>query len=111
MAEKINTYGNIPKEKFAFAHSGEKLTDRKFDDKPIGYFKDAWIRFRKNRASVIAAVIIMLVILYAFLAPLLLSHESSFMVAFYAKSLPAMYSFVNWESAMAAWTGILRRRV
>ncbi len=88
MAEKINTYGNIPKEKFAFAHSGEKLTDRKFDDKSIGYFTDAWIRFRKNRASVIAAVIIMLVILYAFLAPLLLSHESSFMVAFYAKKPP-----------------------
>lgn len=88
MAEIKNIYENIPKEKFEFAHSGEKLTDKKFDDKPIGYFKDAWIRFRKNRASVIAAVIIALVVLYAFLAPLLLSHESSFMVAYYAKKPP-----------------------
>lgn len=88
MAENTKLYGDIPKEKFEFAHSGEKLTDQKFDDKPIGYFKDAWIRFRKNRASVIAAVIIVLVVLYAFLAPLLLSHESTFMVAFYAKKPP-----------------------
>lgn len=90
MAEIKNTYENIPKEKFEFAHSGEKLSDKKFDDKPIGYFKDAWIRFRKNRASVIAAVIIALVVLYAFLAPLLLSHESSFMVAYYAKKPPRL---------------------
>ena len=30
---------------------GEKLSDKKFSDKPIGYMKDAWIRFRKNKAS------------------------------------------------------------
>ena len=46
----------LPKEKFEFAHSGEKLTDQKFEDKPIGYFKDAWIRFRKSKASVVAEI-------------------------------------------------------
>ena len=56
-------YEKIPVEKFAFVHEGERISDRKFDDKPIGYFKDAWIRFRKNRASVIAAVIIILIIM------------------------------------------------
>ena len=39
---------NIPKDKFQFIHEGERLRDKKFDDKPIGYFKDAWIRFRKR---------------------------------------------------------------
>ena len=58
---------NIPKEKFEFANKGEKLSDTKFDTKPIGYFKDAMIRFRKNRASVVAAIIIALIVLYAFI--------------------------------------------
>lgn len=86
---------NIPKEKFAFAHNGEKLSDQKFDDKPVGYFKDAWIRFRKNRASVAAAVIIILIILYAFLTPLLLSHPSDFMVAAYARKGPRVVALRN----------------
>ena len=57
--EKNNQIINhIPAEKFRFIHEGERITDKKFDDKPIGYFKDAWIRFRKSKASVVAAIII-----------------------------------------------------
>ena len=77
---------NIPKEKFAFVHEGERLTDKKFQDKPIGYFKDAWIRFRKNKASVVAAIIIILVVLYAFITPLTITtHDISFMVNQYSR--------------------------
>ena len=42
-------HGSISPDKLAFANEGVRLTDIKFDDKPIGYFKDAWIRFRKNK--------------------------------------------------------------
>ena len=84
MAEQKQNH--IPNEKFAFVNTGERLTDQKFEDKPIGYFKDAWIRFRKSKASVVATVIIAAIILYAFIAPLLItSHESTFMVNIYAK--------------------------
>ena len=84
MADK--NYNHIPKEKFAFVNEGERLTDQKFDDKPISYFKDAWIRFRKSKASVVATIIIACIILYAFIAPLLItSHEATFMVNMYAK--------------------------
>ena len=84
MADK--TFNHIPKEKFAFVNEGERLTDQKFDDKPISYFKDAWIRFRKSKASVVATIIIACIILYAFIAPLLItSHEATFMVNMYAK--------------------------
>ncbi len=77
---------HIGKEKFTFVHEGERITDKKFDDKPIGYFQDAWIRFRKNRASVVAAVIILVIILYAFVTPLLVTtHDGKFMCAAYAK--------------------------
>ena len=84
MAEKKTEF-NISKEKFAFVNEGERLRDRKFDDKPIGYFKDAWNRFRKNKASVVAAILIICIILYAFIAPLLINHDSKFMCATYAK--------------------------
>ena len=84
--ENNKNFTHIPKEKFAFVNEGERLSDTKFEDKPIGYFKDAWIRFRKSKASVVATVIIILIILYAFLAPVLItSHENTFMVNLYAK--------------------------
>ena len=55
---------NIPKEKFELI--GERdLHDVKFDTKPIGYFQDAWIRFRKNKASVFAACIILAILLFS----------------------------------------------
>ena len=90
MAEK--NFNHIPKDKFTFVNEGERLSDQKFDDKAVSYFKDAWIRFKKSKASVAATVIIVCIILYAFLAPLLItSHESTFMVNMYAKK-PARVS-------------------
>ena len=73
MAENKNNL-NIPKEKFAFVNQGERLHDKKFDDKPIGYLKDAWIRFRKSKASVVAAIIILCIIVYAVAAPFVIEQ-------------------------------------
>ena len=61
---------SIPQEKFEFANTGERLSDKKFDDKPISYFKDAWIRFRKNKASIVAAIIILLIVAFAVFVPI-----------------------------------------
>ena len=81
-----NTNMNIPKEKFRLIHEGERIHDKKFEDKPVGYFRDAWIRFRKSRASVVAAIIIICIILYAVVAPwLITTHDGSFMVNQYSK--------------------------
>jgi len=86
MENKNQNFTHIPKEKFNFVNEGERLSDKKFEDKPVGYFRDAWNRFRKSRAAVVATAIIIIIILYAFLAPLLITnHESTFMVSSYAK--------------------------
>ena len=82
------TTQKIAPEKFAFVNINERLTDTKFDDKPIGYFKDAWIRFRKNKASVVAAVIILLICLFSITAPFFTQHENNFMDVVYAKKGP-----------------------
>ena len=87
--EKNNNIYNIPAEKFEFANTGKKITDKRFDDKPIGYFKDAWIRFRKNKASVVATAIILFIMLYSVLMPLFnTNYSSSFMDAYYSKKGP-----------------------
>ena len=84
MTEK--NMNHIDKSRFQFVNQGERITDTKFDDKPVGYFKDAGIRFRKSRASVYATIIIVLIVLYSLLAPVLItSHSSTFMVNTYAK--------------------------
>ena len=50
MNEKIfEQYADIPQEKFERVKTGEKISDRKLATKPIGSFKDAMIRFRKNK--------------------------------------------------------------
>ena len=56
---------NIPAEKFEFAQAGKDLHDEKFKTKPIGYFQDAWIRFKKNKASIAATAIILMVALFS----------------------------------------------
>jgi oligopeptide transport system permease protein len=82
-------YKSIPKEKFEFANMGDKLHDQKFEDKPIGYFKDAWIRFRKNKASIVAAGIIILIVLFSIFMPLFNSnYDSTFLDPYYAKKGP-----------------------
>ena len=68
MAKELNI-NSIPKEKFEFANTGNKIRDQKFEDKPIGYFRDAWNRFCKNKASIIAAIIIICIILFAVIVP------------------------------------------
>ena len=68
MAKELNI-NSIPKDKFEFANTGDKIRDQKFEDKPIGYFRDAWIRFCKNKASIVAAIIIICIVLFAVIVP------------------------------------------
>ncbi len=68
---------NISKEKFEFAGNVE-LHDKKLDTKPIGYFKDAMHRFKKNKGSVFAAFIILFLVLFAIIGPFLTPYTVSY---------------------------------
>ena len=108
MDKNINM--NIPAEKFRFINEGERIHDKKFEDKPIGYFKDAWIRFRKSRTSVVAAIIILIIVLYAIVTPLLYTHyDQSFMVSQYAKK-PARVTWLR-DTFGIADGGVNREKV
>lgn len=79
---------NIPDEKFTFAQMDEKLHDEKLSTKPIGYFQDAWIRFRKNKGSIVAAIVILLIVLYAIIVPFVSKYSLSYSDAIYKKLRP-----------------------
>ena len=65
-----NEYENIPQELFEFAQLDAELHDKKIETKARGYFEDALIRFKKNKSSVVAAWIILLLVLFAIFSPL-----------------------------------------
>ena len=66
-----NKYSHIPKEKFEFAQSDAYLHDEKLQTKARSYFQDAFLRFRKNKSSVVAACIIIFLILFSVFAPII----------------------------------------
>lgn len=59
------------KDKFEFIQLDETLRDEKFEDEAIGFFKDAMLRFRKNKASVTAFVIISIIIIMSIFGPMM----------------------------------------
>ena len=90
---------NIPKEKFAFATAEGRLHDQKLETKPVGYFRDAFRRFCKNKGSVIAAVIIMILVVFALIAPFMVqgayqkAYESDPFLICYKELLPKLKIF------------------
>lgn len=69
---------NISKEKLQFKKDNNDSHDQKFDTKPVSYLKDAWYRFKKNKASIAAAVIIGLLIAFAIFVPIFSPYKVSY---------------------------------
>ncbi|MCH5278812.1 MAG: ABC transporter permease [Christensenellaceae bacterium] len=96
----INEYKHISAEKFRFVQDNEKIHDKALKTKPIGYFQDAFSRFKKNKASVVAAVILGLIILYAIIVPFISIYDIGDSDGFYTKCRPtlAIGDFVIFDS-------------
>ena len=78
----------ISAEKFVFHSSGDNLHDKKLDTKPVTYFRDALNRFARNKASLVATVIIVFLVLFAIIGPWLTPYTVSYEDASYAYVLP-----------------------
>ncbi len=70
-----NNFEHIPQEMFEFVQTNANLHDTKFKTKARGYFADAFIRFKKNKSSVVAAVIIIFLIFFAIVAPIISPYD------------------------------------
>lgn len=66
---KNNQIPEIPAEKFKLVGLDAKIHDQKFETKQVSFFRDALNRFCKNKSSVVAAIIILCLALYAIFIP------------------------------------------
>lgn len=61
---------NIDKSKFVLINDENSvITDIALETKEIGYYRDAWNRFKKNKASVVAFIIICILLLFVLVGP------------------------------------------
>ena len=81
-------YMNIPKEKFAPAKNRDIGHDKKLETKPVGYFKDAWMRFRKNKGSVVAFGIIVFLLLFAIIVPMISPYTVAYEDLYFRYNYP-----------------------
>jgi len=95
----------IPPEKFRFSQMDAKLHDKKFETKPIGYMRDAWMRFCKNKASLTAAIIILLIVLFAVVTPFVSRYDISDCDGVYAKARPKLFKNTGF------WDGTTSQRL
>ena len=95
---QFEKYSDIPAEMFQKIDNSERITDKKLSTKPVGYFRDAMGRFRKNKSSVAAAIIIFLLLLYAIVIPITSNYDVNFRDGYYKLLLP------KWDAF--AWLGL-----
>lgn len=67
---------DIDKSKLVFAREvDEKILDQPLETKEIGYYKDSWNRFKKNRASLVAFIIICIVLFFVIFGPYMKKYD------------------------------------
>lgn len=78
----------ISSEKFVFHSTGANLHDNKLETKPVGFFKDAMNRFCRNKGSIVAAIIIVLLVLFAIIGPMVTPYTVAYQDEYYRFALP-----------------------
>ena len=91
----------IPAEKFTFAQKDKKIYDTQLETKPIGYFKDAWLRFCKNKSAVVAFALILFLMLFAIIVPFFSEYDVTFRDGYYKTILPKS----NFFAKLGIWDG------
>ena len=99
---------NVPAEKFRFVADEDRLHDQKFETKKIGYWRDAFGRFCKNKSSVLAAIIIIFLVLYGIFVPMFCETTYSLskgdnMYLYYDRFYPQVDLFK--ENGIHFWDG------
>lgn len=61
--------------RFQFAQIQTDLKDEKLEGEAVGFFKDAMLRFKRNRSSVISFIVIAIIVAMAFIGPALSPYK------------------------------------
>lgn len=85
-----NEYEKISPEKFQFVQKDAVIHDQNLETKPVGYFKDAMMRFAKNKGSVVGFIIILILVAYAITVPVFSKAQGTKKDAYYSYALPKL---------------------
>ena len=99
----------ISSEKFVFRADNKNIHDTKLETKPVTYFRDALNRFARNKASIVATVIIALLVLFAIIAPILSPYTVAYEDKNYAFARPKNELFYN--LGIPFWDGGTQKEV
>lgn len=94
----------IPQEKFRFATNQDRFHDKKLQTKQVSYFQDVCRRFAKNKSSVVAAVIIAILLLFAIFGPLF--SNQTYTEAYGTETLLNNYKYLLPKLSFMEGTGI-----
>ena len=67
-------YTHIDTKKLRLVQLEEEIVDAKFENKPVGFFKDAAIRFCRNKSSIMAVIGILIITFFAIWGPDMNEH-------------------------------------
>ena len=93
----------ISGEKFVFHKTDGDLHDKKLETKPVSYLQDALHRFSRNKASIVASVIIAILVLFAIFGPMLTPYTVTYEDDNYAYALPKIQYF--YDNGIHFWDG------
>ena len=99
----------ISAEKFVFHSAGDNLHDTKLETEPITYFRDALNRFAKNKASIVATIIIGILVLFAIAGPWLTPYTVAYEDAAYKEVRPKNPIF--YDLGIPFWDGGTEKEV
>ena len=99
---KANEYV-ISKEKFVFTSEDTRLHDKALETKPISYLRDAFNRFCRNKASIIATFIIGFLVLFSIIGPFLTPYTVAYKDENYKFDRPRNQLFYDLE--IPFWDG------
>ncbi len=92
---KVNNTNNIPADKFKFVGGQHLIHDVKFDTKARSYMADAFSRFCKNKGSVVASIVIIVLVLFAIVAPFCTQYTVAYEDITFKFALPKLHLFEN----------------
>ncbi len=100
---------NMPKDLFKEVPDRKDLHDQAFETKPVSFLRDSLNRFAKNKASIVAAVIILIIALYAIIVPFVTptAHVSGpdYTEGFKDTEFSNVLPYCSWFKGSGFWDG------
>ena len=78
----------ISAEKFVFHSKGAAIHDQKLETKPVTYLRDAFNRFTKNKGSILAFFVIVMLLLFAAFGPIISPYTVAYGDTYYQRARP-----------------------